>query len=187
MAVEIEIPDDIIRRWEERTDPVVKYPAPVLRQVARPVDHPSPFIRDLVERMKAAMVEASGVGLAAPQMGAPVRLFIYRLPEDNQPWRVILNPRIISAKGEQVGPEGCLSLPYLQGDVKRANEVIVKGLDIMGRPFKRRASEFEARVIQHELDHLDGVLFIDRADPATVHWLSDEEEPDEMLEAVAAR
>jgi peptide deformylase len=176
--VEIEIPDDVRKMWDERGDPVVKYPADVLREVARPLVKPNASTRALVEKMKAAMFEAHGVGLAAPQMGSSERVIIYKLPEEKEPLRVVVNPKIISFKGEQIGPEGCLSIPTLQGEVKRANEVIVKGMDMLGRPFKRRATAFEARVIQHEVDHLDGILFIDRADLETLHWL----DPDEELE-----
>lgn len=186
MPVELELPPDIGKIWEERTDPIVKYPNPVLWKVARPVPRPTPATRELVERMKAAMFQANGIGLAAPQLGVSERVIIFKLPEENQPLRVIVNPKIISMKGEQIGPEGCLSIPLLQGEVKRANEVVVKGLDILGRPFRRRASEFEARVIQHEVDHLDGILFIDRAIPETLHWLvgpeHEEAEEPEMRE-----
>jgi peptide deformylase len=121
--VDVEVPEDIRRIWEEYGTPIVKIPDPVLRQVASPVAKPTSEIRDLVEGMKAAMRGAHGVGLAAPQMGVPLRLFIYQLPEENAPLRVVLNPRIVQAKGEQVGPEGCLSIPMLQGDVKRAFEI----------------------------------------------------------------
>lgn len=173
---EVVIPPDIRKLWDERGDPIVKYPDPVLFEVAAPIAKPGRETRDLVERMKAAMFQANGVGLAAPQLGVLQRVIIYKLPEEKEPLRVVVNPKIVSLKGEQVGPEGCLSLPQLQGDVKRANEVIVKGLDLLGRPFKRRATEFEARVIQHEVDHLDGILFIDRAEPDTLHWLVGDEE-----------
>jgi peptide deformylase len=175
--VEVQIPEDVRAAWEQRADPVVKIPNDVLRQVARPIEKPGAATRALVEKMKAAMFEAHGVGLAAPQMGVSERVIIYKLPEEKEPLRVIVNPKIVSMKGEQVGPEGCLSIPLLQGDVKRANEIIVKGVDMLGRPFRRRATEFEARVIQHEVDHLDGILFIDRADLDTLHWLV-EEDPD---------
>lgn len=177
MAVELQLPTDILRLWEERGDPIVKYPHPVLRQTARPVPRPTPATRQLVERMKAAMFQAHGVGLAAPQLGVSERVIIYKLPEENEPLRVVINPKIVSRKGEQIGPEGCLSIPLLQGDVKRAQEVVVKGMDLNGRPFRRRATEFEARVVQHEVDHLDGILFIDRADLETLRWMvADEEE-----------
>lgn len=178
--VDVEVPEDIRRIWEEYGTPIVKIPDPVLRQVASPVAKPTSEIRDLVEGMKAAMRGAHGVGLAAPQMGVPLRLFIYQLPEENAPLRVVLNPRIVQAKGEQVGPEGCLSIPMLQGDVKRAFEITLKGQDMLGRPFKRRATEFEARVIQHEYDHLEGILFTDRADPETLHWLLPDEAAEEQ-------
>jgi peptide deformylase len=176
--VEIEVPSDVRKMWDERGDPVVKYPAGVLREVAQPLVKPNASTRTLVDKMKAAMFEAHGVGLAAPQLGVSERVIIYKLPEEKEPLRVIVNPKIISFKGDQIGPEGCLSIPTLQGDVKRANEVIVKGMDMLGRPFKRRASAFEARVIQHEVDHLDGILFIDRAIPDTLDWLG----PEEVLE-----
>jgi peptide deformylase len=174
--VEIEVPPEVRKLWEERRDPIVRIPDEVLRSPSRRCDLATPELRKLVDRMKAAMAEANGVGLAAPQLGVLQRVVIYKLPEEKEPLRVIVNPRIVSRKGEQIGPEGCLSIPLLQGDVKRANEVIVKGADMLGRPFKRRASEFEARVIQHELDHLDGILFVDRADPATLHWITPAEE-----------
>ena len=180
--VEVEVPQDIRNRWEEREDPVVKIPYATLREVAKPLDKPTPATRALVDRMKAAMFAAHGVGLAAPQMGVSERIIIYKLPDEKEPLRVIVNPKIVSMKGEQIGPEGCLSIPYLQGDVKRANEVIVKGLDMLGRPFKRRATEFEARVIQHEVDHLDGILFVDRADLATLHWLVEGDDDSEIPE-----
>lgn len=176
--IEIDVPADVRALWSQRAGPVLKVPNEVLRQVAKPVDKPgcvSYGMRSLVEKMKAAMFEASGVGLAAPQMGVSERVIIYKLPEDKEPLRVIVNPKIISMKGEQIGPEGCLSIPLLLGDVKRANEIIVKGLDMLGRPLRRRASDFEARVVQHEVDHLDGILFIDRADIDTLHWLVDED------------
>ncbi len=81
-----------------------------------------------------------------------------------------MNPTILKMKGEQYEPEeGCLSIPGLRGVVRRANEIVVKAQDRHGQPLRLRATEFEARVIQHEVDHLDGVLFIDHADPATLH------------------
>jgi peptide deformylase len=176
--VEIEVPEEVRRRWDGLGGPIVKIPDPALREAACPLEKPGPSTRALVERMKAAMFDAHGVGLAAPQLGVLDRVIIYKLPEEKEPLRVIVNPKIISFKGEQVGPEGCLSIPFLQGEVKRFNEVTVKGMDMLGRPFKRRASAFEARVIQHEVDHLDGILFVDRADLETLHWI----EPDDGLE-----
>ncbi len=173
---ELDIPADIRRLWEERGGPIVKVPDPVLKQVAKPVSRPGQATRELVERMKSAMFRDNGVGLAAPQLGVLERIIIYKLPEEKEPLRVLINPKIVSMKGEQIGPEGCLSIPFYQGDVKRANEIVVKATDMLGRPWKRRATEFEARVIQHEVDHLDGILFIERAEPGTLHWLRGDEE-----------
>lgn len=182
MEFELEIPPEIVKAWEERGGPIVKYPDPVLFEVAKPVERPVAATRSLVERMKEAMTRDHGVGLAAPQLGVLERVIVYRLPEESAPFRVVVNPKIISRKGEQIGQEGCLSIPFLQGDVKRAGEVIVKGIDLLGRPFKRRAADFEARIIQHEVDHLDGILFVEKADPDTIHWAYGEAETDEDAE-----
>ena len=176
---DLEVPPEIQALWDEMGSPIVKYPDPILEKPARPVEKPNAETRDLVERMKEAMNDWRGIGLAAPQIGVSERVIIYRLPEEDEPLRVVVNPKIVSMKGEQIGPEGCLSIPRLQGEVKRANEVILKGLDLLGRPFRRRARELEARVIQHEIDHLDGILFIQRAEKETLHWLVDEEVEEE--------
>lgn len=184
-ARSIALPEHIAALWETRSTEIVRLGNPVLRQVARPVGRLTPATRALVEKMKAAMKEENGIGLAAPQVGVDQRVIIYRLPEEGAPLRVIVDPRIVSAKGEQVGVEGCLSLPYLHGDVTRAYEVIVRGTDMLGRRFRRRASDMEARVIQHEIDHLDGILFIDRVDPETLHWALPED-TSLMHEAVAS-
>ncbi len=178
--VEVQVPEDIRRMWEERGDPVVKIPADCLRQIAQPVERPTRETRELVDRMKAAMAEANGIGLAAPQLGVLQRIVVVRTPEEDAPIHVFLNPKIVSAKGEQIGSEGCLSLPMLHGDVTRAREIVVKGLDMLGRPIRRRATDMEARVFQHEIDHLDGILFVDRADLDTLEWcVPNEEEPEE--------
>ena len=116
------------------------------------------------------MEEASGLGLAAPQVGVSTRVILYRLPDKGL--RVLINPKIIAMRGEQLEPEeGCLSIPGLQGVVRRAQEIRVKGFDERNRPVSRRVTDLEARVIQHEIDHLDGILFIDRADPGTLEWI----------------
>ncbi len=149
---------------------IVKYGHPALRRPAKPVTVPTAETRKVVDLMIASMRADHGIGLAAPQVGVSQRIVIYQLPEEDAPLRVLLNPRIVSAKGEQVGEEGCLSLPFLHGEVTRAREVVVKAMDLSGRPIRRRAVDLEARVLQHEIDHLDGILFIDRADPESLHW-----------------
>lgn len=155
---------------------IVKLGHPVLRQVAKPVIRLNAEIQELIKKMTMVMREAHGLGLAAPQVGASFRVIAY---DSGDGLRVLINPKIIAMKGEQFDPpEGCLSIPGLQGVVKRAQEIRVKGYDERNRPVSRRATGLEARVIQHEIDHLDGVLFIDRADPETLEWVIGSDEDD---------
>lgn len=173
---------DLIRK----DDPIVKYEGDgvqVLRQVSRPVLKVTDDIVELVEHMERIMRAANGVGLAAPQLGILQRIFVY---DAGDGFQAIINPKILQRKGSQVGVEGCLSLPGLQGEVERANEVVVKGMDQWGKPVRIRGEGLTARVMQHENDHLDGVLFIDegRADPATLHWVTEEEAEAEDAEGV---
>src|SRR5579884_3218837 len=155
---------DMIRK----EDPIVKYGDPVLREVSKPVAKIGEDMAEFVQRMGEIMRDANGVGLAAPQLGIAQRVIVYDIGEG---FHALINPKILRAKGEQVDPpEGCLSLPGLRGIVKRANEVVVKGLDEHGKPVRIRGEGYTARVIQHEIDHLDGILFIDRADPKSLHW-----------------
>jgi len=145
----------------------------VLRRKADEIRYVDSGIRALIEEMAILMYSAHGVGLAAPQVGRSVRLLVYDAGDGLRP---LINPVILKSKGEQYEPEeGCLSIPGLRGVVRRASDITVRALDGDGRPLKFRASDFEARVIQHEIDHLDGVLFIDLADPASLHMLSAEE------------
>jgi peptide deformylase len=142
---------------------------PVLRQVAKPVNRFDGTLQALIDDMFETMRAAPGVGLAAPQVGESVRLFVAEWPEDEEdPESVksyaIVNPVIARAKGEEEAEEGCLSVPGYVGDVWRATEVVVKGKDRHGKKIRLRVNGWLARVFQHEIDHLDGVLFIDRVD-----------------------
>lgn len=180
LDIELNIPPELEFAWLEHPE-IVKYGAPVLRQVAEPVARMDGETKKLIEQMIAIMRKANGLGLAAPQIGVSKRIFVYDMGEGA---RVLINPEIIFEEGEQFEPaEGCLSIPGLLGEVKRANRVRVKGFDQRGRPITVRASELEARVIQHEIDHLNGVLFVDKAAPETLRWYSPEEE-DEEIEGV---
>lgn len=152
-----------------KDDPVVKYEGDgvdVLRQVSKPVLRVTEEYAELALAMQAIMHDSNGIGLAAPQLGILQRMFVYDTGEGLQ---ALINPKILQRKGSQVGTEGCLSLPGLYGEVERADEVVVKGVDETGRPVRIRANGLTARVIQHENDHLDGILFIDHADPETLH------------------
>jgi peptide deformylase len=156
---------------------VVKYGEPgydVLRRVAEPIKYVDTEVRSLIQDMGDIMYRAHGVGLAAPQVGRSIRLLVY---DSGDGLRSLINPEVLKAKGEQYEPEeGCLSIPGLRGVVKRARDITVKALDGEGRQIRFRATEFEARVILHEVDHLNGILFIDLADPATLHMLSPDSE-----------
>lgn len=150
----------------------------VLRQKAKKVKRVDPAINQLIEDMLETMRAAPGVGLAAPQIGVSLRVLVAETPiedeEGNDTDRmdqiVVINPEIVELKGEQTGEEGCLSIPGYVGLVKRATHVTIKGLNRKGKEVKIRRSGFPARVLQHEIDHLEGVLFTDRlASPADLY------------------
>ena len=145
----------------------------VLRSKARKVQAVTPKLVALAERMLETMRQANGVGLAAPQVGVSQRFFVAELPEDEENDRpretyVLFNPEIVKSRGEQIGYEGCLSIPGYIGEVARHEQVTIKGLDEKGRPVRLKAEGYLARVFQHEIDHLDGILFTERlTDPNT--------------------
>jgi len=145
----------------------------VLRSKARKVQVVTPKLVALAERMLETMRQANGVGLAAPQVGVSQRFFVAELPEDEENDRpretyVLFNPEIVKSRGEQIGYEGCLSIPGYIGEVARHEQVTLKGLDEKGRPVRLKAEGYLARVFQHEIDHLDGILFTERlTDPNT--------------------
>ena len=135
---------------------------PVLRTPAAEITVFDDALRDEVDRMERIMVDAHGVGLAAPQIGALRRLLVYRLG-DGEPTRALVNPRIVWASEEEaVDAEGCLSIGEVSMDVPRAVRIRVEARDADGAELTIEAEEFEARVIQHEMDHLDGILILDR-------------------------
>ncbi|MEF3309875.1 peptide deformylase [Paenibacillus sp. GYB004] len=141
---------------------IVKEPDPVLREKAKPVPKITPNIHKLLDDMADTMYDAEGVGLAAPQIGILKRVIVVDVGDDNGLIEMI-NPEIVNAEGEQLGPEGCLSIPGLRGDVNRSLTITIKGLDRNGDELVITASEFLARAFQHEVDHLNGVLFTDLA------------------------
>lgn len=152
---------------------IVTLPDPVLRRKARAITKFDKDLGPLIDDMVETMREAPGVGLAAPQIGLPERLIVieyYEREEDEEDeeapkkvWAVI-NPEIVKTSEEMLmGVEGCLSIPGLLGEVERHAEVQVKGLNRHGKPMKIKAKGWLARIFQHEIDHLNGVLFPDRA------------------------
>ena len=141
---------------------VRKFGDPALRTKARPVDRIDDTLRDEIERMGEIMSDALGVGLAATQLGVLHRVLVYRVQPD-APVNALINPEIDwKGSDEEIAEEGCLSLPAVLVDVERPIHVRVRGLDEHGEPILVEASGLEARVIQHEIDHLDGVLILDR-------------------------
>jgi peptide deformylase len=142
---------------------IVKHPDPVLRERAQEVTKFNANLHKLLDDMVDTMYDADGVGLAAPQVGILKRIFVVDADEEHGLIELI-NPEIVSQAGEQLGVEGCLSIPSLQGDVKRFNKVVIKGQDRHGNPVQYEGTELLARAFQHELDHLNGVLFIDLAE-----------------------
>ena len=140
------------------------YGDPVLRQRAPEVTEIDGRLKALADEMVVTMNEAPGVGLAAPQVGVQKRLFVYDLHDDKGP-RAIINPHLSEVRGEWTYDEGCLSVPGLSWPIVRPKEVHLTGFDLDGNEISIEADEFEARVYQHEVDHLDGVLLVDRLDP----------------------
>ena len=144
--------------------PIRLFGDPVLRTPAVPVTDFDKELRTLVKDLTDTMVEAPGAGLAAPQIGVGLRVFTWYV--DGELGHLV-NPSLDLSDEEQDGPEGCLSLPGLQFETKRALSVVAKGQTMWGEPVVLQGTELLARAVQHETDHLDGILFIDRLDAAT--------------------
>ncbi|HEV7886247.1 MAG TPA: peptide deformylase [Acidimicrobiales bacterium] len=139
---------------------------PVLKQRAAEVTELDGRLAKLADDMIETMYAAPGAGLAAPQVGVQKRLFVYDAGDGQGP-RVIVNPTLSEARGEWTYEEGCLSVPGLYWPITRPKEVHLTGFDLHGNEVSIEADEFEARVFQHELDHLDGTLLLERLDPDT--------------------
>jgi peptide deformylase len=167
---------------------------PTLRRKARKVTKFGPELKQLIDDMTETMRVAPGVGLAAPQVNIAERVIVVELPADEEEdipaeYYAFVNPEIVKTSREvEDGQEGCLSIPGYVGEVPRHTMVVVRGQDARGKPQRVRAKDYLARVFQHEIDHLDGVLFIDRVeDPSKIHKITPEEaaEPEpEVAEAL---
>lgn len=174
--MQVVVPEDFRYLYERNAErPVFKIPDPVLRQTALPVPKVAAKTQKLIDELMRVMKQANGVGLAATQMGVMQRVIVIA-PDGVKP-TAIINPKVVKAEGEQIGQEGCLSIPGLYGDVKRALYVEVEALDRKGREVVFELEGMPARVVQHEIDHLDGILFIDKVDVATLHWSHPDGEP----------
>jgi peptide deformylase len=144
--------------------PILIYPDPFLLKKAAPVSRVDDTIRELVRDLFETMRAASGVGLAATQIGVGKRVIVVDISHVEQDLAplALVNPEIVEGRGLEEGTEGCLSIPGVEGVVPRAESVLVKAQDEQGRPVQIPACGLLARVLQHEIDHLDGILFIDR-------------------------
>ncbi|MCG3149555.1 MAG: Peptide deformylase [Verrucomicrobiae bacterium] len=155
---------------------IVKYGHPVLREKGQRVAPITAAIRQLAADMLATMYAADGVGLAAQQIGRAILLTVIDVSISEQEWTitpalpmplVLVNPVLSQPLGEQTGSEGCLSIPEVSAQIRRANQVTVRAENLDGQPIEFQATGLLARAAQHEIDHLNGILFIDRMDAAT--------------------
>jgi len=144
---------------------IYTFPSPILKRKVQPVVNIDGKLQQIIEAMAQTMYQAKGLGLAAPQVGIDARFFIYDVREKDAPNQlsVLINPRIVEAEGEIISSnEGCLSVPDYRSDVKRFERILVEGVDRNGAPLRFELEGFPAIVMQHEIDHLEGILFIDR-------------------------
>src|SRR6266704_4253210 len=156
---------------------------PILRQKAKKVHRFDPSISKLIDDMFEMMHTAHGVGLAAPQIALSIRVFVAEF-EDHKV--AIFNPEIVKTEGEVLGSEACLSIPGYFGDnIRRAEKIVVKGQDVKGKAIKVNAEGWFARVLQHEIDHLDGILFLDRLDRSEDLREVREDDEEELKETAA--
>lgn len=144
---------------------ILFYPDPALKRKSLPVEKPSEDLNRLLDDMVQTMHDANGVGLAAPQVGKNIRVLVIDVPfpeEDKSEFYELINPEIVSSRGFQMGEEGCLSVPGFFANIRRKERVRVSALDRTGKRFTIDAEGMLSRVLQHEIDHLDGILFFDR-------------------------
>jgi peptide deformylase len=140
---------------------ILHYPDPRLRRKALPVDTVDDEIRTLIDDMAETMYQAPGIGLAAPQIDVSKRVLILDISEARNELRVFVNPELLTQEGEQTMEEGCLSVPGVYDEVTRAEKVTVRALGRDGKPFELQVDGLLATCVQHEIDHLDGKLFVD--------------------------
>ena len=140
---------------------ILHYPDPRLRRQALPVDTVDDEIRTLIDDMAETMYQAPGMGLAAPQIDVSKRILVIDISEARNDLRVLVNPELLTQEGEQTMEEGCLSVPGVYEEVTRAEKVTVRALGRDGKPFELEADGLLATCVQHEIDHLNGKLFVD--------------------------
>lgn len=148
---------------------IVYYPHPALNWKSKPITEINAKLRSTVSEMFELMYDARGIGLAANQVALPLRLFVVNVtadPDEKDEEFVFINPEITRRKGSVEGEEGCLSLPEVYGPVVRAEQIVVEAFDLKGEGFEMKLNDLPARAVQHEYDHIEGVMFFDRMSPA---------------------
>jgi peptide deformylase len=161
--------------------PIATFPQDekILRERCKPVTKFTERTQRLIADMLETMYDAAGVGLAAPQIFVNQRIFVYDVGDGPD---ALINPEVTRTEGEEIGPEACLSIPRLHGDVPRFTRLLVSGINRKGRRVQIEAEDYLARVFQHEIDHLNGILFVDRAVQKSLHYISEEEEEERRAE-----
>jgi peptide deformylase len=162
-----------------RTFKIVLYPDPILRRVAAPVTTFDQRIASVAQRMIATMYQNKGIGLAGPQVNVPQRIFVLDTSEQRNQPRVMVNPEILESSGSITMEEGCLSIPDVRVPVSRAAEVRLRAQDERGKFFELAAAQLEAVALQHEIDHLNGVLIVDYL-PVGVEPVVEKEKPSRL-------
>ena len=158
---------------------IIRFPNPALKKKAKAVKRVTPEIVRLIKGMLETMHAAPGIGLAAPQVGVSLRVIVADIGEGPI---AFVNPKVVKKSGKQTFTEGCLSLPGVEAPIERASKVVVKGLDKTGQNIKIEAEGLLATCLQHEIDHLDGLVFIDRVtDPSLIKHVAFESEKREEL------
>lgn len=144
--------------------PIVLYPDPILKTRCQPVDWRDPLVQEVAQDLIDTMRQGPGVGVAAPQIGHALRLFVVDVTPKHpgHGLLVLLNPHLVAGEGAATGREGCLSIPDFTASVRRHTKILVQATDLQGQPCSLSSEGFEAVCLQHELDHLDGILFLDR-------------------------
>ncbi|MBL8696563.1 MAG: peptide deformylase [Planctomycetes bacterium] len=145
---------------------VVLYPDPILRKTAETVTTFDASLREIADAMHQTMAKAKGVGLAAPQVGLSIRLLVLNPTGKAADAVTLVNPKLTSLRGAEFDEEGCLSFPGIYAEISRATSLVVEAQDLDGKPIRIAAEDYVARIIQHEFDHLEGVLFVDRMSAA---------------------
>ncbi len=152
--------------------PIVKIGHPTLRAKAKLITEINDEIKEVIDNMIETMDSFKGIGLAAPQIGISLSLIIADLTIlEGEGQIIIINPKIIEYEGKEVGEEGCLSIPEINENVKRHKHILIEGLDEEGNPIRIEREDLMARVLQHEIDHLEGILFVDRISMVKKHLI----------------